>query len=54
MDFDDLRTDIDMECPHCNRKFQQDEEADEEAATTECPGCGKAVPVPKRGTASKK
>ena len=43
MDFDDLRTDIDLECPHCNRKFQQDEER--EADVAECPGCGGAVDV---------
>jgi len=53
MDFDDLRTDIDLECPHCNRWFQQDGESSEEATTTECPGCGKAVRVPKPGTGSK-
>jgi hypothetical protein len=53
MDFDDLRTDIDLECPHCNRWFQQEGEAGEEVTTTECPGFGKAVPVPKPGAGSK-
>ena len=53
MDFDDLRTDVDMECPHCNRKFQLDEDSVEEAETTDCPGCGKAVPVPQPRNASK-
>ena len=41
MDFDDLRTDIDLECPHCKRKFQQNEQKAAEEA--ECPDCGGAV-----------
>ncbi len=51
MDFDDLRTDIDIECPHCKRKFQQMEE--DESNRLECPDCGKEVP-PGKGSASEK
>ncbi len=43
MDFDDLRTDMDLECPHCKRKFQQAEE--DEATQAECWNCGKALQV---------
>jgi rRNA maturation endonuclease Nob1 len=46
MDFNDLRTDIDLECPNCNRKFQQGEE-DGDPTETECPACGETVPTAK-------
>ena len=43
MDFEDLGTDVDQECPHCNRKFQQPDEGDDE--TPLCPACGEEVEV---------
>lgn len=47
MDFDDLRTDIDLECPHCNRKFQQGEGDVDDPASAECPECGETLSAAK-------
>lgn len=53
MDFDDLRTDLDLECPHCNRKFQQDPEERKDGGAA-CPACGRTVETPRRADAREK
>lgn len=45
MDFDDLMTDVDLECPNCNRKFQQKGKELRGRPSIECPTCGEPVEI---------
>lgn len=51
MEFEDLLTDIDLECPHCNRKFQQKTKELKGGASAECPTCGEAIEVKEQAPA---